>query len=65
MENKKILVNTRYPKVVTNLATQNNFLKIITYALLGLLTLMFLLVIYFMSRGHRLLHLKLQVNLQF
>ncbi len=48
---KTVLTNSKYPKIVTDLATQNHFLKILTYSSLGIITLMLLMLIYSMKRG--------------
>ncbi len=48
---KTALTNSKYPKIVTDLASQNYFLKIISYSSLGIITLMLLLLIYSVKRG--------------
>ena len=48
---KTALTNSKYPKIVTDLATQNYFLKIMSYSSLGIITLMLLLLIYSVKRG--------------
>lgn len=48
---KTTLMNSKYPKIVTDLASQNYFLKIFSYSSLGIITLMLLLLIYAVKRG--------------
>ena len=48
---KTALTNSKYPKIVTDLASQNYFLKIFSYSSLGIITLMLLLLIYSVKRG--------------
>ncbi len=40
-----------YPKVVTDLATQNHFLKILTYSLLGIFSVVLISMIFLLNRG--------------
>lgn len=48
--NKKISF-TEFPKVVTDLATQNHYLKILTYAMLGIFSIMLIALILMSARG--------------
>jgi hypothetical protein len=47
----KKLSFTNYPKVVTDLATQNHYLKILTYAMLGIFSIMMISLVLMASRG--------------
>lgn len=55
---KKILTSVSYPKVVTDLATQNYFLKILSYSLLGIMSLLLVLLIYSVKRGPQVIALE-------
>lgn len=45
------LENSRYPKLVTDLAIQNHYLKILSYLLIGVTTLMIVIVAYALKQG--------------
>lgn len=45
------LENLRYPKLVTDLATQNHYLKILSYSLIGVTTLMIVIVAFALKQG--------------
>lgn len=48
---KTTITNSKFPKIVTDLASQNYYLKIISYSSLGIITLMLLLLTYSVKRG--------------
>lgn len=45
------LENSRYPKLVMDLATQNHYLKILSYSLIGVTTLMIVILAFAMKQG--------------
>lgn len=45
------LEKLKYPKLVTDLATQNHYLKILTYSLIGVATLMIVVVAFVLKQG--------------
>ena len=45
------LENLKYPKLVTDLATQNHYLKILSYSLIGVTTLMIVVVAFALKQG--------------
>ena len=47
------LEKASYPKMVTDLATQNHFLKILTYSLTGIATLLIILVVFLGQSSQR------------
>lgn len=55
---KTILTNSKYPRIVTDLAQQNHFLKIISYSSLAIMTLLTLLLIYSFKRGPQVIALE-------
>lgn len=55
---KVVLTNTKYPKIITDLATQNHFLKIISYSSLGIITLMLLVLTFSLRRGPQVIALE-------
>jgi len=48
---KMFFKEVKYPKVVTDLATQNHFLKILSYSCIGLMALMSLVLVYAIKKG--------------
>lgn len=48
---KTKLEKTSYPKMVTDLATQNHFLKLLAYGLTGVTTLLLILVIFLLKKS--------------
>jgi hypothetical protein len=48
---KTLLSKTQYPKIVTDLASQNQFLKTLSYSCLGLTSLMALVLVYSIKKG--------------
>lgn len=45
------LEKASYPKMVTDLAAQNHFLKILTYSLTGIVTLLIILVVFLLKKA--------------
>jgi hypothetical protein len=48
---KTVLSNVKYPKLVTDLASQNHFLKSFSFSCLGLTSLMALVLVYSIKKG--------------